>query len=114
MTSQAEASEHLPGVHGLAFLGFPLHPPGAPAVTRGDHLSAVGIPMLFFQGTRDEFADLALLRPLVKKLGPNSTLHLIENANHSFRVPAKTNRDPADIIAELADTLAAWIDRVLA
>ena len=114
MTSQAEATQHLPGVRGLAFLGFPLHPPGAPAVTRGDHLSAVGIPMLFLQGTNDEFADLALLRPLVKKLGRNSTLHLIANANHSFRVPAKTSRSPADINRELTDTVAAWIDGVLA
>ena len=108
MTSQAEAHEPL-GVKGLAFLGFPLHPPGAPAVTRGDHLADVGVPMLFLQGTRDEFADLDLLKPLVGKLGRRATLHLVEGGNHSFRVPARTGRKEADVMAELADTLAAWI-----
>jgi hypothetical protein len=114
MTSQAEAAEHMPGVRGLAFLGFPLHPPGAPADVRGVHLSDVRVPMLFLQGTRDEFADLNLLKPLVKKLGRKATLHLVDDANHSFRVPAKTGRKDADVMAELADTLAHWIDRVLA
>jgi predicted alpha/beta-hydrolase family hydrolase len=114
MTSQAEAAEHMPGVRGLAFLGFPLHPPGAPADARGVHLSDVGIPMLFLQGTRDEFADLNLLKPLVKKLGRKATLHLVDDANHSFRVPAKTGRKDADVMAELADTLMHWIDEALA
>lgn len=114
MTSQAEAAEHLPGVHGLAFLGFPLHPPGAPADARGAHLADVRVPMLFLQGTRDEFADLTLLKPLVKKLGRRATLHLIDDANHSFRVPAKTGRKDAEVMAELADTLAVWMDKVLA
>jgi uncharacterized protein len=109
MTSGAEAHGAL-GVIGLAFLGFPLHPPGAPAVTRGDHLAEVKVPMLFLQGTKDEFAELDLLKPLVKRLGKGATLHLIDDANHSFRVPAKTGRKEADVMAELADTLAAWID----
>ena len=109
MTSQAEA-HGATGVRGLAFLGFPLHPPGAPADTRGDHLAGVSVPMLFLQGTNDEFADLGLLRPLIKLLGRKATLHLIDDANHSFRVPAKTGRKEADIMAELADTLAAWVD----
>lgn len=114
MTSNAEADEHLPDVRGLIFLGFPLHPPGAPAVSRGAHLSEVRIPMLFLQGTRDEFAELNLLEPLVKSLGGRATLHLIDGANHSFRVPAATGRKDADVMAELADTAAGWIDRVLA
>ena len=109
MTSQAEA-HGATGVRGLAFLGFPLHPPGAPADTRGDHLAEVRVPMLFLQGTNDEFADLGLLRPLIKRLGGKATLHLIDEANHSFRVPARTGRKEADIMAELADTLAAWVD----
>jgi predicted alpha/beta-hydrolase family hydrolase len=114
MTSQAEASEHLPGVVGLAFLGFPLHPPGAPADTRGAHLAEVKVKMLFLQGTRDEFADLELLRPLVKRLGRKDTLHLIDGANHSFRVPAKSGRREADVMAELADTIASWADDLVA
>ena len=113
MTSQAESGEHLPGVMGLAFLGFPLHPPGAPAVNRGEHLKAVRIPMLFLQGDRDEFAGMTLLKPLVKKL-PGATLHLVPGGNHSFRVPAAAGRKEADVMAELADALAGWIDRVVA
>ncbi len=113
MTSQAEAHGAL-GVKGLAFVGFPLHPPGAPANKRGEHLAEVGVPMLFLQGTRDEFAGLDLLQPLVARLGPRATLHLIEGADHSFRVPAKAGRKPAEIMAELADTLAGWIGGIIA
>jgi predicted alpha/beta-hydrolase family hydrolase len=109
MTSQAEAHGAL-GVKGLSFLGFPLHPPGAPADTRGEHLTQVKVPMLFLQGTRDEFADLSPLKPLAKRLGKRATLHLIDDANHSFRVPATTGRKEADVMAELADTLAKWFD----
>ena len=108
MTSQAEA-HGATGVKGLAFFGFPLHPPGAPADTRGEHLADVKVPMLFLQGTRDEFAELSLLKPLMKRLGRRATLHLIDNANHSFRVPAKTGRKEADVMAELADTLSTWM-----
>lgn len=109
MSSQAEA-HGATGVKGLAFLGFPLHPPGAPADIRGEHLADVKVPMLFLQGTKDEFAGLSLLKPLVKRLGRRATLHLIGDANHSFRVPAKTGRKEADVIAELADSLASWTD----
>jgi predicted alpha/beta-hydrolase family hydrolase len=111
MTSQAEAHGPL-GVEGLAFLGFPLHPPGAPGDKRGEHLAAVKVPMLFLQGTKDEFAGLDLLRPLVKRLGRKAKLHLIEDGNHSFRVPAKSGRKEADVIAELADTLAGWMEGI--
>jgi predicted alpha/beta-hydrolase family hydrolase len=114
MTSQAEAAEHLPEVKGLIFLGFPLHAPGKPGSARGDHLAKVRIPILFLQGTRDEFADLKLLKPLAKKLGRRATLHLLDDANHGFRVPAKAGRTANDVMVELADTAAAWIDRVLA
>ncbi|HVY20762.1 MAG TPA: alpha/beta family hydrolase [Bauldia sp.] len=112
MTSQAEAGVPL-GVAGLAFIGFPLHPPGKPATTRADHLADVNVPMLFLQGTRDELAEIDLLQPAVEKLGPRATLHLIPEADHSFRVPAKTGRREADVMAELADTLAAWIDGLI-
>ena len=108
MTSQAEAHGSL-CVGGLAFVGFPLHPPGAPANTRGEHLADVRVPMLFLQGTRDEFANLELLKPLIAHLGRRSSLHLVDAADHSFRVPAKTGRKPVEIMAELADTLAGWI-----
>jgi predicted alpha/beta-hydrolase family hydrolase len=113
MTSQAQASEPLPGVVSLAFLGFPLHPPGKPGIERADHLADVRIPMLFLQGTRDEFAELTLLQPLAKRLGKRTTLHLVDAANHSFKVPAKTGRKDAEVRAELADTIATWTAQVI-
>ncbi len=114
MTSQAQALEPLAGVAGLAFLGFPLHPPGKPGDERGNHLADVRVPMLFLQGTRDEFADLGLIEPLCRRLGDRATLHLVEAANHSFKVPAKSGRKDADVRAELADALATWVGEILA
>ncbi len=108
MTSQAAAHGLVPEVRGLVFVGFPLHPPGAPADTRGDHLADVQVPMLFLQGTRDEFADLSLLKPLVARLGKRASLHLVEGGDHSFKVPASLGRKPAEVMAELADTAAAF------
>lgn len=114
MTSQAQAEAPLPGVRGLVFLGFPLHPPGRPSDERGQHLAAIKIPLLFLQGTRDEFAQRALLEPLVSSLGPHASLQLFEEADHSFHVPARTGRKDAQIRKDLLDGLAGWIDMVLA
>src|SRR5438270_507681 len=74
MTSQAQAVSPLPGVRGLVFLGFPLHPAGKPGVQRGEHLSDVQCPMLFLQGTRDELADHALLQATVAGLGARASI----------------------------------------
>ena len=114
MTSQAQAAAPLPGVRGLAFLGFPLHAPGRPSNDRAQHLYEIRIPMLFLQGTRDEFADLSLLEPVIGQLGARATLARIQDANHSFHVPARTGRTDAQVMSGLLDTLAAWIDDVLA
>src|SRR5690349_12767476 len=92
MTSQAQAIAPLPGVRGLVFLGFPLHPPGKPSVERAAHLSDVKIPMLFLQGTRDEFAELRLLEPVIEDLGSLASLHLVEDGDHSLHVPARSGR----------------------
>jgi len=107
MTSQAQAAAPLPGVRGLIFLGFPLHPAKQPAVDRAAHLAAVRIPMLFLQGTRDSLADTGLLVPLAQRLG--ATLHLIEQADHSFHVPVRSGRSDASVLADLCDTISAWI-----
>jgi uncharacterized protein len=114
MTSQAQAVAPLPGVRGLAFLAFPLHPAGRPADDRAEHLFDVRLPMLFLQGTNDALADLTLLRPLVDRLGPHATLTLFPDADHSFHVPARTGRKDADVRRELLDALALWIDTVVA
>src|SRR5256885_3311454 len=85
MTSTAQAEAPLPGVRGLLFLGFPLHPPGRPDDKRAEHLAQVRVPMPLLQGDRDQFADLTLLLPLVKRLGERATLHLIQGGDHSFK-----------------------------
>jgi predicted alpha/beta-hydrolase family hydrolase len=108
MTSIAQAEEPLAGVRGLVFLGFPLHPPGRPADKRAEHLAQVRIPMLFLQGDRDEFADLTLLRPVVKQLGERATLHLVEGGDHSFHVLKRSGRTDVEVMAELVETIVAW------
>jgi len=114
MTSQAQAASPLPGVRGLVFLGFPLHPPGQPSEERGKHLFDVQIPMLFLQGTRDDFAHLQLIRTLCEQLGVRATLRLFQDADHSFHVPARTGRKDSEVRVELLDALAEWIGLVIA
>src|SRR5262245_26889755 len=113
MTSQAQAEEPLPGVRGLVFLGFPLHPPGRPSDERAKHLFDVKIPRLFLQGTRDEFADLELLQPLVKRLGDGAMLKLFPDSNHSFHVPARSGRKDSEVMNELLDAIRKWSDEVI-
>jgi predicted alpha/beta-hydrolase family hydrolase len=108
MTSQAQALAPLAGVRGLAFVAFPLHPAGKPGVERAQHLADVTIPMLFLQGTRDELADLVLLRSVVEPLGQRATLHVVADADHSFHVRASSGRKDAEVVLELARTMSAW------
>jgi hypothetical protein len=110
MTSQAQVAAPLPHVRGLVFLGFPLHPPDRPAVDRATHLSQVEVPMLFLQGARDTFATLDRLRPVVETLGPRATLKVFENADHSFHVPARSGRRDAEVLGDVLDAVAGWVD----
>jgi uncharacterized protein len=112
-TSQAQAKAALPGVRGLAFLGFPLHPAGKPSQDRAAHLFDVQIPMLFLQGTRDTLAQLDQLEPVCNALGARATLQLFADADHSFHVPARSGRSDAQVLGEVLDALAAWVDRVV-
>jgi predicted alpha/beta-hydrolase family hydrolase len=114
MTSQAQAAAPMPGVRGLAFLGFPLHPAGRPSDERARHLFDVRVPMLFLQGSRDALADLALLRPVIERLGGRASLRVFEEADHSFHVPARTGRRDAEVRSAMLDALAAWILTVAA
>jgi predicted alpha/beta-hydrolase family hydrolase len=109
MTSQAQAAAALPGVRGLAFLGFPLHPAGRPSDERGKHLFDLQIPLLFLQGTRDALADLSLLQPLIERLGERATLRLFQEADHSFHVPARTGRKDPEVMQAMLDATAEWI-----
>jgi len=108
MTSTAQAEQPLPGVRGLVFLGFPLHPPGRPGDSRAEHLARVQIPMLFLQGDRDQFADLKLLKRVVKSLGERATLHLVEGGDHSFHVLKRSGRTDLEVMADLVETIVAW------
>jgi predicted alpha/beta-hydrolase family hydrolase len=112
MTSQAAAQGSLDGVRGLVFFGFPLHPPKQPGTKRAEHLAKVTMPMLFLQGTRDELADLKLLRPVCAKLGSRATLHVIETADHSFHVLKKSGRNDAEVLRELAETTLLWAEGI--
>lgn len=111
MTSQAQAADPLPGVRGIAFLGFPLHAPGQPSDARSEHLFQVKVPTLFLQGTRDKLAEMTLLEPLVKRLGTHATLRKLEGADHSFHVLKSSGRTDADVMTEAVDTLTKWIER---
>src|SRR6059036_1650477 len=113
MTSSAQAEQPLPGVRGLVFLGFPLHPPGRPGDARAEHLTRVQIPMLFLQGTRDDFADLKLLKPVLEGLGDRATLHLVEGGDHSFKVLKRSGKTEADVMGEVADAMVDWTGRLV-
>jgi predicted alpha/beta-hydrolase family hydrolase len=108
MTSQAQAAAPLPGVRGLAFVGFPLHPAGKPSTDRADHLAAIKLPMLFLQGSRDTLAEVALIDGMVKRLGRLATLHLVDGADHSFHVLARSGRNDREVMGEILDAFAGW------
>jgi len=109
MTSQAQAQAPLPGITGLVFLGFPLHPAKRPSLDRAQHLASVQVPMLFLQGARDSLAEPHLIARVVADLGARATLTTVPDADHSFHVPARTGRTDAQVLATVCDAIAAWI-----
>jgi predicted alpha/beta-hydrolase family hydrolase len=108
MTSGAAAETPLAGVRGLVFLGFPLHPPGQPGTSRADHLDRVDVPMLFLQGSRDDFARVDLITDVCEGLDPNATLHVVDGGDHSFGVLKRSGRTPSEVMGELVDTVVEW------
>lgn len=112
MTSSAAARRPLDGVRGLVFLGFPLHPAKRPATARAEHLDRVAQPMLFLQGTRDDLAELPLITSVCQALGERADLHVVEGADHSFAVLKRSGRTEAEVMAELAATIADWVRRL--
>lgn len=109
MTSLAAAQAPLEHVRGLVFFSFPLHPAGKPATERAEHLSQVSVPLLFLSGTRDELADLTLLRPVRERLGDRATLHLLDTADHGFKVQKRSRQSEEDVFVEMARVIAGWI-----
>jgi predicted alpha/beta-hydrolase family hydrolase len=113
MTSTAAAKEVLPGVRGLVFLGFPLHPAGKPGTERGDHLFEVDLPMLFLQGDRDRLAELELLEPICRRLGTPARLCVVEGGDHSFQVLKRSGRTEDEVMAELAAKVRDWCEEIV-
>jgi len=112
MTSQAAAQGPLDGVRGLVFFGFPLHPPKRPSTKRADHLTKVTVPMLFLQGTRDDLADLGLLRPVCAKLGPLATLSVVQGADHSFHMLKRSGTSDTAVLQQLVQTVGSWAAKI--
>ena len=110
MTSTAQSEELIKGVKGLVFFAFSLHPAGEPATKRADHLANIDVPMLFLSGTRDALGELDLLEPAVKGLGNNVTLHLLDTADHSFKILKRTRQSSEDVFAEMARVTREWAD----
>ncbi len=113
MTSQAQVALPLPGVPGLVFPGFPLHPAKQPSDARADHLREVPVPLLFVQGTRDARAHPGLRRPVAQGL-EHATLHIAGHADHSFHVPVRSGRTGGGAMTDLLDTAAGWMRSVAA
>jgi predicted alpha/beta-hydrolase family hydrolase len=112
MTSTAAADGLLEGVAGLVFLGFPLHRRGRPSLERAQHLLGVTVPMLFVQGTRDPLAEPALVESVVRELGDRATLYVVEGGDHSFAVPKRMQRDPHEVVSEIARHVHDWMTEV--
>jgi len=112
MTTTAQSEQPLENVKGLVLFSFPLHLPGRPDTKRAEHLAGIKIPMLFLTGTRDELATLDLLEPAIKKLGKRATLHLIDTANHSYKILKRSRSSGEDVFAEMAHETCSWIGKV--
>ena len=113
MTSQAQSASPLPGVAGLLFFGFPLHPAGKPSIDRAQHLAGIKVPMLFVQGTRDELADVGLIEPTVEALHGRATVHWVSDGDHSLHVPARSGRSDAQVLGTALDAVLDWVERIL-
>ncbi len=109
MTSQAQASAPLDHIRGLVFFGFPLHPAGRPSLERADHLAAVTVPMLFFQGTRDALAPPPRIATVVEDLGDAATLVSVKGADHTFHVPKRSGQTDTEVLDLMLDRMTAWI-----
>ena len=109
MSSMAAAEEPLMLVRGLVFFAFPLHPSGKPSTERADHLSDVTIPMLFLSGTRDKLGELDLLQSTCDQIGDKATLHLLDTADHGFKILKRSRNTDEDVFVEMARVINEWV-----
>jgi predicted alpha/beta-hydrolase family hydrolase len=112
MTSTAASEASLDGVRGLVFFSFPLHQPGKPETKRADHLAKVKTPMLFLSGSRDELAEMDLLEPVCKKLGKLATLHIVETADHGYKILKRSRTSDEDVFVEMARVVRDWTSKL--
>ncbi|MBI1928258.1 alpha/beta hydrolase [Candidatus Poribacteria bacterium] len=112
MSSMAAAEAPLERMRGLVFFAYPLHPAGKPGTERAEHLSRVTVPMLFLSGTRDALAELDLLRPVCEKLGDRATLHLLDTADHGFKVLKRSRKSDEDVFVEMARVINEWVSKL--
>jgi predicted alpha/beta-hydrolase family hydrolase len=108
MTSEASSERPIERVRGLVFFSFPLHQPGRPETKRAEHLGSVTVPMLFLSGSRDELAEMALLKPVCEKLGSGATLHVLDTADHGYKILKKSRTSAEDVFAEMARVVREW------
>jgi len=109
MTSLAQSLSPLDEVRGLIFFSFPLHPAGKPGIERAAHLKKINLPMLFLSGTRDDLAELSLLKPVCESLGDSATLSMLDTANHGYAIQKRSRQSDEDIFTEMARVVSAWI-----
>ena len=97
------------GIAGLVYLGYPLHAPGRPDRMRAAHLSKVGAPMLFVQGSRDAFGTPEELRPVIEQIRPQPELYVVEGGDHSFTVLKKSGFTQEAVNRTILDKVAGWL-----
>ena len=104
------AAQHVAGIAGLVYLGYPLHPPGRAAQRRDRHLPDITEPMLFVQGTRDQFGTPDEIRELLPRLNARTSLFEVQDGDHSFTVRVSVTGKRLDaVLTEIFDTVAAFI-----
>jgi hypothetical protein len=100
-------------IEGLFLLGFPLHKQDDPSDPRSEQLFRAITPMLFVQGQRDRHCDLPTLRRTLARVGAPVQLHVVDEADHTLRVPKKSGRTPEQVNAEILAALEAWMKKTL-
>ncbi|MDA0838416.1 MAG: dienelactone hydrolase family protein [Planctomycetota bacterium] len=109
MTSMAQAEEPLPNVKGIVFFAFPT---SGKADQRTEHFADVKLPILFFQGTRDKLTPLDSIEPAVKKLGKQATLHIVDTADHSFKILKRCGKTEEEVKEQMAGVFSEWASKV--
>lgn len=111
------AADHAYDAAALVLFGYPLHPPRRTDELRDAHLPRVGVPMLFVEGTRDPYANLEILDAVLERVrlqGGRADLHVIDGADHDFRLPVRMRRSHAEVRDEIVAVTRTWIQDVVA